>query len=434
MTMLIRSWLRERSKLLRHRLVRNTAALFSVQISSYFAPLLVLPYLSRVLSTEHFGLIAFATSFNWYFLTLVEYGFNLTATRRIAIHSDDRAKVSQIFSSVMAAKTFLTVIGFVLMVSIVLVTPKLRPNLFLFCISYLAVIGDLLFPLWLFQGLQKIENLVWRDLCAKFLSLILIFAFVHHDGDYLWAAGFQAGSMAIAGVVGLITVPFLTPVRLAMPSAREAITALREGWPVFLSMAAMYLTASTNIFVLGLRSGPTDVAFYTAPGRLVVALRALVSPLVTALYPHISHMAFVSRENAIAFLRKYSPMLLAPFFAGSLILFAGAAPIMRILYGTKYMLAMPLLRIMAFSPALSAFQHIYCTFFMLAFGYEKEWSRVVLWGSVLNFVVLIPLMYIIWPPAAVSIAVTIVDLFVAALPYTFYRKHASVAVSPAVPA
>jgi polysaccharide transporter, PST family len=434
MTMLIGSWLRERSKLLRHRLVRNTAALFSVQISSYLAPLLVLPYLSRVLSTDHFGLIAFATSFNWYFLTLVEYGFNLTATRRIAIHRDDPEKVSQIFSSVMAAKALLTVLGFVLMVSIVLVAPKLRPNLPLFCLSYLAVIGDLLFPLWLFQGLQKIENLVWRDLCAKFLSLVLIFAFVHHDGDYLWAAGFQAGSMAVAGVVGLATVPFLTPVRWAMPSVREAITALREGWPVFLSMAAMYVTASTNILILGLRSGPTDVAFYTAPGRLVVALRALVSPLVTALYPHISHMAFVSRDNAIAFMRKYSLMLLAPFFAGSLILFAGASPIMRILYGTKYTLAVPLLRIMAFSPALSAFQHIYCTFFMLAFGYEKEWSRVIVWSSVLNFGVLIPLMYAIWPPAAVSVAVIIVDLFVAAVPYAFYRKHAPVAVPPAVPA
>ena len=430
----IGSWLREHSKLLRHRLVKNTAALFSVQISSYVAPLIVLPYLSRVLSTDHFGLIAFATSFNWYFLTLVEYGFNLTATRRIAIHRDDPHKISKIFSSVFAAKAFLTVIGFVLMISIVLATAKLRPHLLLFCLTYLAVVGDLLFQLWLFQGLQKIENLVWRDLSAKFLSLILIFAFVRRDSDYLWAAGFQAVSAAIAGIIGLITVPFLTPVRWALPSVREAVTALREGWPVFLSMAAMALTASTNILILGLRSGPTDVAFYTSAGRLIVALRMLVSPLVTALYPHISHMAFISRENAIAFLRKYGPMLIAPFFLGSIILFAAASPIIRILYGLKYVQAVPLLRILAFSPVFCAFQHVYSTFFMLAFGYEKEWSRVILWSTVLNFAVLIPLMYMIWPPAATAVAVIIVDLFVAAIPYVFYRKHSTAAVRPAVPA
>src|SRR5436305_15321928 len=105
--------------LLKHRLVKNAGALVVVQMSAFAAPLLVLPYLSRVLSTDHFGLIAFATSFNWYFLTLVEYGFNLTATRRIAIHRDDPHKISKIFSSVFVAKAFLTVIGFVLMTSIV---------------------------------------------------------------------------------------------------------------------------------------------------------------------------------------------------------------------------------------------------------------------------------------------------------------------------
>src|SRR3954469_1089656 len=164
-----------------NRLVKNAAALFVVQMSAFAAPLVVLPYLSRVLSTEHFGLIAFTTAFNYYFITLVEYGFNLSATRRIAIHRDDPQKISRIVASVYAAKFLLTLLGFVIMVGVVLATPKLRPNFALFCIGYMAVAGDLLFPLWLFQGLEKMENLVWRDLCSKFISLGLTFAFVHRD-------------------------------------------------------------------------------------------------------------------------------------------------------------------------------------------------------------------------------------------------------------
>ncbi len=425
----IGAWLRHPGRLVRHRLVKNTAALFIVQVSSYVAPLLVLPYLSRVLSVEHFGLIAFATSFNWYFITLVEYGFNLTATRRIAIYRDDPAKVSHIFSSVMAAKALLTVLGFVLMIVIVMATPKLRPNLPLFTISYMAVLGDLLFPLWLFQGLQKMENLIWRDLCAKCLSLGLIFAFVHRDSDYLLAAGFQAGATVLAGILGLVTVPFLTPARWVLPSMQETVTALREGWSVFLSMAAMSLTSSTNILILGLRSGPAEVAFYTAAGRLIVALRMLILPLVTALYPHISHMAHVSREDAVTFLRKYALALSIPFLAGSAVLFLGASPIIRIIYGSKYIPSIPLFRILAFSPFFLAVQQVYSTFFMLAFGYEKQWSRIILLSTVLNFAVLIPLMYVIWPPAATSVAGLALDVFVAVATYAFYRKHTSAAVS-----
>jgi PST family polysaccharide transporter len=310
---------------LQHRLVKNTAALLVVQMSTYAAPLLVLPYLSRVLTKEHFGLIAYATAFNWYFITLVEYGFNLTATRRVSIHCDNPKKLSQIFSSVMAAKALLTVLGFLIMLGVVLATPKLRPNLTLFCISYLATLGDLLFPLWLFQGLQKMGNLLWRDLGSRSVALVMIFLFVRKDSDYMWAAGFQAGSTVLAGVVGLITVPFLTSARFVAPSISEVLLALREGWPVFLSMAAMTLSTSTNIIIVGLRSGPIGVAYYTAAFRLVIAARMLVAPVVTAIYPHMSHLAVNSREDTIRFLRKNNWKLHAEFFLMSVCFFVGAS-------------------------------------------------------------------------------------------------------------
>jgi PST family polysaccharide transporter len=319
-------------QLIRHRLIKNTAALMVVQVSGYVAPFLVLPYLSRVLSTEHFGLIAYATSFTWYFMTLVDYGFNLTATRRIAINRDNPEKISRIYSSVIVAKTVLTLLGLANMLTVAMVTPILRPNLLLYCISYVAVIGDLLFPMWLFQGLQKMGTLVWRDLLAKLLSLGLTFAFVHKDSDYLWAAGFQQGAMLFAGIVGLITVPLLTSARFVMPTRKEVFDALREGWPVFLSVAAISIAGSTNVFILGLRSGPTEVAYYSASFRLVTAARMPVSPVVTALYPHISHMAVTSGRSAAAFSRKYALFLEVPFFAGSFVLFAAAPLIIHVIY------------------------------------------------------------------------------------------------------
>jgi len=412
-------------ELIGHRLVKNTVALFIVQMSAYVAPLAVLPYLSRVLSTEHYGLIAFATSFNWYFMTLVDYGFNLTATRRAAISQDDPKKLSELFSSVMSAKIVLTIVGFAMMTGIVFATPKLRPNFPLFCISYLLVLGDLLFPLWLFQGLQKMENLLWRDLGGKMLSLCLIFAFVRHDRDYLWAAAFQSSSMVIAGILGMWTVFRLTPARWVTPTRKEVIHVLVEGWPVFLSVAATTLTSSTNIFILGLCSSPSDVAYYSIPFRVVIAIRSLISPAVTAIYPYISRMASKSRDNAILFLRNSAWMVATPFFAGSLILFLAAVPIIH-LFGAKYTASIPILRILAFSPALLALQHIYSTFYMLAFGYEREWSRIILRTTILNFMILVPLLMIMWHPAAVAVTSMCLEVFVMVSTYLFYRKTARV--------
>lgn len=417
-------------RLIGHRLVKNTAALFVVQISTNVAPLLVLPYLSRVLTTDHFGLIAFAMSFNWYFMTLVEYGFNLTATRRIAIHRDDPVRVSRIFSSVMLAKAMLTVLGFCIMLAVVLETKKLRPDLPLFCLTYMAVVGDLLFPLWLFQGLQKMENLVWRDLCAKLFALCLIFAFVRTDADYLLAAGFQAGATVFASIIGLITVPFATPVRWITPSIAEAIDALKEGWTVFLSMAASSISYSTNVFFLNLKAGAADVAYYSAAYRLIVALRMLVSPVVTAIYPHISHMAFNSRSNAVAFLKRYTLVLAAPFLLAGLVLIA-AAPLVIRFYGPKYMPAAVLLQILALTPFLLALQNTYSTFFMLGFGYEKEYSKIVVRATIVNFLIVGPLLFLVWPPMAVCITGLCVEVFMTLSTYLFYRKNREPVLAPA---
>ena len=125
--------------------------LYAVQIGSYVFPLIALPYLTRVLAPARFGLISFAQSFMWYFVTLTEYGFNLTATRQIAVHRDDPEAVSRVFSSVMLTKLILTVIGFAIMLVVVFATPKLRADWLLYVVSFLSVVGNFLFPVWFFS-------------------------------------------------------------------------------------------------------------------------------------------------------------------------------------------------------------------------------------------------------------------------------------------
>src|SRR5262245_49944622 len=70
--------------LFRHPLIKNALLLYVVQIGSYLFPLALLPFLSRVLKPDNFGLVVFAQTFVWYFITLSDYGFALTATRKVA--------------------------------------------------------------------------------------------------------------------------------------------------------------------------------------------------------------------------------------------------------------------------------------------------------------------------------------------------------------
>ena len=346
--------------------------------AGYIFPLsTTLPYLSRVLGPSKLGLVAFAQSFIAYFLMTTEYGFNLTATRSIAVNREDPEAVSRTFNSVMAAKALLCGLSMASMIVIIGLVPRFRHDWPLYLESFLAVIGNLLFPLWLYQGLQILQHVAARDLGAKFLSLVAIFLLIHHEKDYILAAGIQSGALALAGLVGLVMVPRLTKVRFQFPAKSEVVARLREGAPMFISMAAITLYSSTNVFILGLVSTSAEVGYYSNASRIAIALRTLVGPVVGALYPHISHMAARSQGDVIRFLRRrYSLLLSAPFFLVGVAMMIGA-PWIEKLFGPQYLPVTPLLRIMAFSPFLCAMGHSYTSYYMLAFGYDKEWTRMV---------------------------------------------------------
>jgi polysaccharide transporter, PST family len=405
-----------------HTTVQNAALLYLVQISNFAFPLMTLPYLARVLGPAKAGLLTTGQTFIWYFYTLTEYGFDLTATRRVAIHKDDPSIVSRIFSSIMAVKTMLTLLGFVLMLVVVFAVPQLRVNWSLYLVSFLTVLGGLFFPMWLYQGMEKMRAVALRDFGAKLLSTILLFIVVRRQEDYLWASAFQSGAIAVAGAVSLWMAPKLCRVHFSLPSWDEMRADLIDGWPVFLSMMALTLTG-TNIFLLSLFASEEQVGYFSGSFRIVVALRGMAIPLSSAIYPFISRKAAHSRKEAVEFLNRYAILPALPFLMGSLLLAVEAPLAVRLVLGPRFAPTVPLLRIMAFSPFLLTLSHMFTTYYMLAFGFSKQWMHIVLQYTVLNYA-LFGVLY--WqgmdPPLAMAITFTAVDVYGVIASYVFYRR------------
>jgi len=78
-------------------LVKNFSFWVSIQIISCIVPLIVLPYLVRVIGVEKFGTVLFAQAIVFYFTVLTNFGFNLYAPREVSIVRDDKEKLKHIF-------------------------------------------------------------------------------------------------------------------------------------------------------------------------------------------------------------------------------------------------------------------------------------------------------------------------------------------------
>jgi hypothetical protein len=91
-------------KLLHSDFVHNVIALYVVQGCTYALPLLTFPYLARVLGPSGWGVVVFAQAIGMVITSVVEYGFDISASRETSRHRDEPERLSALISGVWAPR------------------------------------------------------------------------------------------------------------------------------------------------------------------------------------------------------------------------------------------------------------------------------------------------------------------------------------------
>ena len=126
---------------------KNIISLLVFQGGNYIIPLLVLPFLTRTLEVDGFGLYSTVFSLSQYFIIFIDYGFNLSATKSIA-KAKNNELINTIFWKIIHTKLVLFLISSVVLAFLCFC------NLFSFEALILLVmfLGTVFTPLWFFQG------------------------------------------------------------------------------------------------------------------------------------------------------------------------------------------------------------------------------------------------------------------------------------------
>jgi len=405
------------------RVMGNAASVMAVQAGSYLLPLINIPYLLRVIGPEHYGLIAFSQAVMAYFVTLNEYGFNLSATRELAVHRDDLTVRSELFSSVMAIKIILCLLSLVILCVLIAVVPSFQRGKAVLFASFGIVFGTMLFPQWYFQGIEKMYWISVANLAANALFTAGIYILVRHPSDYLIAAIVQAGGKVLAGVLGLIILLSTEKIKIGLPTMEQMRHRLIDGWHLFISTAAYTLYTSSNAVILGLVCGMTQVGYFSAASKLITAGQMLIAPMCQAIYPHVCSLAHNSWDVAAQYLKKAMVVIGGIALAGGLIVIAFAHPIVRIAMGPKYMDAVPVLQLMALTPFAYSINNIYGTQAMLNFGMKRQFSKIIVLSAFFNNVILVPLCYWFKAPGAAVAGPITQSVMTVAMAIVLYRRE-----------
>lgn len=395
------------------------ASLFTLKGAEYIISFITLPYLLRVLGPEKFGAIAFAQTIITYGNLLVDYGFNLTAPRDIA--KCDKDDVPRDFAAFYGAK--LVLLFPILMIGGLLMA-LFRDHLdiaLMICVLP-SLIGNVIFPVWYFQGIQEMRFITVFNLIARTASVIAIFAFVNQQADYRLAAFLQSITPVIAGVISLMVLYRKKPEIFLLPAWQDIKAKFKEGWDIFISTVFISLYTNSNVFILGIMTNDTIVGYYSAANKLIAAVNGLMGPISSAIFPHIAALYKESREKAIAFLHKTVRYIGGLSFLASLGTFILAEPIVHIIMGDSYEESILILRILSFFPFVVALSNIFGVQTMVTFGMQNVFSRILMFSALFNFILIFPLIYF-WQGIGLSITVMIVESFVTITMYLVLQKN-----------
>jgi PST family polysaccharide transporter len=404
------------------RLFSNFLSLAVLQGTNYILPLITLPYLVRVLGAEKFGLIMFAQAFIQYFVILTDYGFNLSATREISIYRDNKEKVSKIFSSVMLIKFGLLILSFIIMSIIVFSFEKFRQDWLVYYLTFGIVIGQVLFPVWFFQGMERMKYITFLNIFAKIVFTILIFVVIHKASDYIYVPLINSLGFLVAGFLSIFLIFKNFELSLKTPGLNQIIYFLKEGWHIFISTVAISVYTISNTFILGLFTNNTIVGYYSAAEKIIKAVQGLFTPVSQTIYPYISKLLHESKEKGLLFIRKVILIMGIVSLIISILILLLAQPIVLILLGEKYLQSVIVLKIMSFLPFIIMLSNILGIQTMVTLGYKKVFSNILISAGIINLVlafILVPL----YQHVGISIAVLISEIFVTVVMFIYLTNR-----------
>lgn len=319
---------------------RNFVSLYGMMIAQMIFPLLLFPYLTRILGENEYGVVVYIRTCMQYVVMIVEFGFIYSATRTVAELREENANndLALLTGSVLQAKGMLAIVSLAVPLLFYLVSPILKGHEVYLLVSYISIALYSLLPDFLFRGLELMHVLTLRFVISKGVSTLLTFLMVTGNNTMIFIPLVDLAGTVVALIWTYISMRKLN-LQIRLASFDSVFKRLRESFPYFLSGIASNQYNAVCVLLLGMASGSTAVAQWGVVMQIVLAVQSLYTPIANGIYP------YMIRKKDFGLIRKVlliaSPILLVGGVIGYLL----SETIVTLLAGELYSGTAHLLRL-----------------------------------------------------------------------------------------
>ncbi|WP_201612054.1 flippase [Psychrobacter immobilis] len=366
---------------------KNLAYLIFAQGLNYLIPLLIFPYLARILGAVNFGKLSFATTIVLYCCICIDFGFIFSATKKIAELNRKNLPINQVFWDVLFAKLVIFLIVLLVVFIIGFTNEKINDVFNIVIVLIPQMIASLIFPLWYFQAIENIKIILLSQVIAKLSILPLTFILVKNSNDVLIAAIIQSMAFLIAASLSWIYI--FKNSDISKPNTNvfnNFLVEIKDSSAFFLGGLAISVYTISTPILIGFASSNYEVGIYSAADKFRAAIAGIFIITGGAIFPRVNILFIENRASAFLFLKKIL-MVQVIILVFTCILYIKFGPsIIGIILGSTYSESAKLTNPLAVALFCSVISVILCNYILIPLGHKSLYYKIPLIVCILHVI------------------------------------------------
>ncbi|MFG6495382.1 oligosaccharide flippase family protein [Fictibacillus sp. UD] len=366
--------------------VNNILQMSFVQGLNYILPLIMIPYLLRTIGVENYGRVAAAIAIVQFLLIISDFGFNFTATQKIAV----KGKIdNKLISTIYIYKIIIIVILLITIIGLIYI--KNRDEILFIFGFFVFFIGQSLIPAWLFRGINKMVYVSLLTFISKLTTLILLFVYINQTTDY-YLMGLIYGVPSFITMILSYFIMRTYGFKFVQVSWEDLKEELSSGKDMFLSNIVGTFYTTLNPIMLTLIAGPYATGIYSTCEKIIGVLNSMTNAVSQAVYPIVCQKF---TENPYFKVKKYMIPISFLFFGWfppfilvvSLVLNFNSEWILELVNGSDVPNGqISLLNIMIFIPFAISLGHLLGIQSLLPLNERVSVRNSIFKGAILNLI------------------------------------------------
>lgn len=263
-------------------------------------PLLIVPFLIERITLEGFGIIILIQVIMSYGNTLVDYGYNMIGVKEIGI-CEKKNDIEKILSESLYIKTILLLLSLLLVLFSGLFVNNLIGEWKLIFYGWLGVLGYAFYPIWYFQGIEKMHLISIINISSKLIVFISILYFVNTIEDIDLVMLIFSLGFIINSIISWFLILFLHKLKIRKSSFNDLKLIIKVGKHIFFSNIIVQVYSNIVIvFSSGILSA-SQIGVLGVYLKLKDIAESIIGPIQQAVFPTIT--IFVN-NNEVEKLKK----------------------------------------------------------------------------------------------------------------------------------